>query len=774
VGRRQLLADVRQRLASSRVVTLVGPGGVGKTRVALRVTELERRTFRQGCWVAPLAELDKPELLSPAVAEALGLHAGDRPWQAETLADHIAERTALLVLDNCEHLVPAVGALVESLRPSCPNLRFLLTSRRPLRLSGEDVVVVPPLAVPDESSAATPDAITHHEAVSLFLDRAASARSDFRLTPANAPAVVALCRDLDGMPLAIELAAARVRALSPQEIRDKLDERLKVLNRGFRDADERHHSLRACVEWSYELCSPLAQTFWTRSSVFTGGYDLAAAAAVCAGDDLPAGEVLDLVTELVDQSVLLAEEAADGSTRYRMLGDVRQLGLERAEKDGELHGMRERHATWCADLVSRFDAEACGPRQRDWLRALRLEHANLRTALEYCAATSEAAVAGLTMARELDLYWSACGWLDEARHWLEVGLASGAGTPSQRATVLAVAARFAVLQNDRVRATQLLDEGTELATAVEDTRARGMLLLPAAMLAVWAGSPTAGAAQADSAVALLRAAADLSGELRALVVAGVCHGFAGNGVEAEDRHRQCIARADEVGERHMKALAVAGLGEHELDAGHLDEATALFRESVVLEGELDNRIGVAVGLDSLGRVAVAEGRGERSALLLGAAEGIWDSVGMSVTGNPFAFAPSRSDGLRKARKLLGTQRFRGLFRQGSLLDLDQAVRLALEAGTADAPPLPVLAEPSPLTRRELEVADLVADGLSNPEIAARLFISVRTAQGHVENILRKLGFTSRSRVAAWVTERRLADSVSAVRPAAVGPGTIDP
>ena len=201
---------------------------------------------------------------------------------------------------------------------------------------------------------ATPETITHHEAVNLFVDRATSARSDFRLTPANAPAVAGLCRDLDGMPLAIELAAARIRAMSPQEIRDSLAERVEVLNLGYRDADERHQSLRACVEWSYQLCSELEQRFWARSSVFIGGYDLAAAAAVCGADDLPAGEILDLVSALVDQSILIAEDAASGHTRYRMLGEIRQFGLERAEKDGELHGMQERHATWCAELASRF------------------------------------------------------------------------------------------------------------------------------------------------------------------------------------------------------------------------------------------------------------------------------------------------------------------------------------------------------------------------------------------------------------------------------------
>jgi predicted ATPase/DNA-binding CsgD family transcriptional regulator len=756
VGRRALLADIRERLASSRVVTLVGPGGVGKTRIALRIAEEAPRTYREGCWVVPLADLTKPELLSATVAEALDLQGTEGPIQVETLADQIADRTALLVLDNCEHLLAAVGALVQELRGTCPNVRFLLTSRRPLRLNGEDLILVPPLSLPDQETVATPEAITHYEAVNLFVDRARSASSEFELTPDNAAAVLALCRDLEGLPLAIELAAARIRSLSPQEIGESLTDRLKVLTVGYRDAAERHQSLRACVEWSYDLCSHPEQRLWARASVFTGGCDLEAARAVCGADDLPADEVLDLMSALVDQSVVITEEATPGHTRYRMLVDIRQFGLERAEKDGELHGLMERHASWYSGLVSRFDAEARGPNQAGWLLRLHPESANLRAAMEYAAGGADGAADGLVMARKLDLYWSASGSLDEARHWLEIELAAGPGEPQERARALALAARFAILQGDRLRARELVAEGNELAAAVDDTRAEGLLLVPAAMLSLWDGSPAAAAEQADRAVELLSAESELAGDLLALFVAGICHGFAGNGVEATARHQQCIARAEEVGERHMKALAVAGLGEEELSGGHLAEATALFREAIVLKRELSDRMGIAVGLNALGRVATAEGRGERAALLLGAAKGIWALVGMSETGNPFALIPPRSDGLQQARTLLGKERFRELFRRGSRLSLDEAVRWALEEKVDSAAPIAPV-EPSPLTRRELEVADLVADGLSNPEIAARLVISVRTAQGHVENILRKLGFNSRSLIAAWVTERRLAE-----------------
>ena len=327
---------------------------MGKTRVALRTAAEGTRTYREGCWIVSLADLANSELLRPAVAEAMDLKGVDRPSELEALADYIAERTALLVLDNCEHLLAAVSLLVEELRATCPNLRFLLTSRRPLRLSGEEVIVVPALSLPDQTTVATPEAITHYEAVNLFLDRATSASSDFELTPANAPAVLALCLDLEGIPLAIELAAARIRVLSPQELRDSLTARLRVLNVGYRDAEERHQSLRACLEWSYHLCTQPEQRLWTRLSVFTGTCDLETATAVCGADDLPADEILELMSALVDQSVIVAEESASGNSRYRMLADIREFGLERAEKDGELRGLMERFATWYSELVSQF------------------------------------------------------------------------------------------------------------------------------------------------------------------------------------------------------------------------------------------------------------------------------------------------------------------------------------------------------------------------------------------------------------------------------------
>ena len=759
IGRRALLADVREHLAAARVVTLIGPGGVGKTRVALRIADEARRTYPDGSWAISLSGLSDPALLVPTIAQELGVTSPHSSGRLEALTDYLAHRPGLLVLDNVEHQLPAVGAVVEDMRGACPNLRFLLTSRRPLRLGGEDVIVVPPLTLPEPmvTPSASPDALIHYEAVNLFVDRATSANSQFALTADNADAVSGLCRELDGLPLAIELAAARTRLMSPHEILANLSERFRILSTGFRDAVDRHQSLRACVEWSYELCTEAERRLWARSAVFGDGFDLAGAEAVCAGDDLPAGEVLNLLGELLDQSIVVAHQAEPGYTRYHLRGDIRQFGREQAEQDGELDGLRERHWAWCAELAATFCANSAGPDQRSRLSRVHFEQANLQDAIEASATRSSSAGTALAITTDLELFWSAAGLLDEARHWFDVALDSGAGAPGQRATAMATAARLAVLQNDRDRARHLVDCGAH--EAAGDPRAGGLLLIPSAMLAVWDGDLPAAVEHADRAAKVLHEAADLRGELLALFVAGVCYGFRGASATAIARHELCIAKANRAGERYMKALAVAGLGEQGLHAGDLDRADALFRESIILKHELKDSMGVAVGLDSLARTATAQGDGERAALLLGAAERIWETVGMSETGNPFAFAPTRSDGIEQTRRLLGKRRFREQFRRGSQLGVDVAVKLALGDKTTVDAPLPAGGElaPSPLTKRETEVADLVADGLSNPEIAARLFVSVRTAQGHVENILRKLGFHKRQMVAAWVTERRLAE-----------------
>ena len=547
IGRRALLADVREHLAAGRVVTLTGPGGVGKTRVALRIADEASRTFPDGSWAVSLSGLSDPALLVPTIAQELGVTSPHPSGRFEALTDYLAHRSGLLVLDNVEHQLAAVGDFVEEMRGACPHLRFLLTSRRPLRLSGEDVIIVPPMTLPETTVtlSASPDALTHYEAVNLFVDRATSANSQFALTAHNTDAVTSLCRELDGLPLAIELAAARTRLMSPHEILANLSERFRILSTGFRDAVDRHQSLWACVEWSFELCTEAERKLWARSAVFSDGFDLAAAEAVCAGDDLPAGEVLDLLGELVDQSIVAADQAEPGYTRYHLLGDIRQFGREHAEKDAELDGLRERHSTWCAELAATFCANSAGPDQRSRLSRMHFEQANLRLAIEGSTRLPGGAGTALAIVTDLELFWSAAGLLDEARHWFDVALETGAGAPGQRATAIAIAARLAVLQNDRDSAKHLVDWAAH--EAAGDPCASGLLLIPSAMLAVWEGDLAAAVERADRAAKVLQEAADLRGELLALFVAGVCYGFRGASATAITRHELCIAKANRAG-----------------------------------------------------------------------------------------------------------------------------------------------------------------------------------------------------------------------------------
>jgi predicted ATPase/DNA-binding CsgD family transcriptional regulator len=711
--------------------------------------------------VADLAGLADPTLLEPTIATAVGLHAHTASHDT-FLTDFLAERRALLVLDGCEHVVPAVADLVVRLREACPRLQILATSRQRLGVSGEAVVHVPPMTTPDRTAAHTADGLSHVESVTLFVDRARLASSDFHLTDENAQAVAELCAALEGLPLALELAAARIGTVSPQDMVRQLAARHRLLDGGYRDAPYRHQSLRACVEWSYDLCTAAEQTMWCRLSALPGGCDLGGATAVCVGDGIEAGDVLDLIGSLVDQSVVRATHAPDGSVRYGLLDYIATYGRDRLRDSSQLELWRRRQAEWCATLADRFRSEWVGGRQAELLGQARREHANIRAALEFCFADEAMSRMGLRIAIDLDSFWLTTGLADEARHWLEVAVASGAGEPAERALAMVLAARFAGLQHDPVRARLWVDQATLEAETADDDLTRGLLLVLTSVVAMWDGDAGAAVEASGQAVPLLHEAGDVAGELLALHMSGMCHAFAGNGVGAVTSYERAVALAQRHGETFRRSYALMGLGEEALAAGDAARADELFGEALRMTAALGDRMGTAVALDSLGRSAAVRQDGERAAILLGAAESIWDVIGMHETRNPFAPASSPSEGISRARSLLGKKGFRMAFRRGSALTDERAISYALgEAVVADETPL----EPSPLTRRETEIAELVAEGLSNPEIAKRLVISVRTAQGHVENILRKLGFTSRAMIAAWVTERRAQAEASQTEPA---------
>ncbi|MPY46091.1 AAA family ATPase, partial [Streptomyces phyllanthi] len=371
VGRRRDIAEIRRRLGAARLLTLTGVGGVGKTRLALEAAAAARKGFADGVWLVDLAPVRDPSAVAGATATALGVpDLGARPV-LDQLTGHLARRRALIVLDNCEHLVDACAELAETLLSGAPELRVLATSRRTLGIAGEHVFTVPPLSVPDE-------------AVELLLDRASAIRPEFRVTGTNRDAVTRLCARLDGLPLAIELAASRLRTLTVEQLADRVEDRFALLTGGSRTARPRQRTLRALIDWSYELCGPAERLLWNRLSVFAGGFDLDAAEGVCSGDGVPRHEVLDLLDRLVAQSVVLTTEH-EGTARYRMLETIRQYGRERLAEYGadEERRLLRRHRDHFLSLAEHLAADWYGPGQEEALARLRTEHGNLRVALEY-------------------------------------------------------------------------------------------------------------------------------------------------------------------------------------------------------------------------------------------------------------------------------------------------------------------------------------------------------------------------------------------------------
>src|SRR5215510_3547170 len=449
VGRRGELAEVRRLLAGSRLVTLTGVGGVGKTRLALRAAAGLARAFPGGEWLVRLDQLRDEALVAQAVAGALGLQDRGGYAPAAALADYLAGRRLLLVLDNCEHLVDAVAELADLLLRAVAGLRVLATSRESLTIDGESVLPVPPLPVPPPGRRLTAAELTRFPAVGLFAERAAQVVPGFAVTEANAAAVAGICRRVDGLPLAIELAAARLPVLSAEQIDARLGDRLGLLTGGSRTQPARQQTLRASIEWSYELCSRAERLLWARLSVFADGFELDAAERICADDRLAAGQVLDLLAALAGKSILTAEHS-EGVARYRLPETLREYGHERLQESGEETALRRRHRDWHEQLARQAETDWLSPRLAEWVARLLREHANVQAAQDFCQAEPGEAEAGLRIALHVWLlyYWSA-GHVSEGRYRLSQVLARAHEPTVWRARGLLLAGYLAAVGGDR-------------------------------------------------------------------------------------------------------------------------------------------------------------------------------------------------------------------------------------------------------------------------------------------------------------------------------------
>ena len=685
VGRRRELPAIGEALERHRLVTLRGPGGVGKTRLALHAAAGLRDAFADGCWLVQLSPLRAPELLPRAVSEALGLPDDVTGDPARALAESLAERELLLILDTCEHLTAGCAELAALLLAAAPRLRILATSRATLAGPGGHSLLIGPLELPADDASAT-----RADAVSLFVDRAHAAVPDFALTQQNTPAVAELCRRLDGMPLALELAAVRLRGMPVEELLVRVGDRFRALGTA-RTAVTRHRTLRATVAWSYELCTPAEQRLWAELSVFPGSFCLAAAERVCGPG---AGETL---SRLTDKSVV---EVPPGSSltedRYRMLDTMREFGAEFLDADATRR-VRAGHRDYYLELAERAAAGSITAEQAGWLRRLGAEAPNLRAALGFSFTEPGEAPAGLRMTRLLLPYWRMTGQFTEGRRWHELALAvnPGSGDPASADWAWAVfgAGALAVHQGDLARGGPLLTDAAALAAAARDENLAAHVTDARGVLALRAGKLAAARACHEAALAIYRRIgfADPTALASYGRLVAVCL-VSNEPGRAERLAEECLRRCAELGEQWARGTALMARGGARWRTGDypaaIEDALACLR----INEELGDLHTTAICFDLLTSCLVSTGDLERAAVLRGAADTLWKLLNAPVLVGP-AYAQIRESHDVTARSALGEERFAALRRHGAALPLPAA--LATARGEARAVP-PAHRSPSPV------------------------------------------------------------------------------
>jgi predicted ATPase/DNA-binding CsgD family transcriptional regulator len=748
IGRRQEIAEVKRRLSDAMLLTLTGIGGVGKTRLALKYAAERRRAFPDGVFMVEIGDIVDPQLLVPSIITALGFQDQSGKSPTDDLVDRLAARQCLIILDGCEVQRDAAASVVEAILKGCPHVKIIAASRTPLGVPGETIYTVPPMSLPPADTSLTPASAREFDAIMFFADRADRIGGGFQIAPDNIEDVVLLCRRLEGIPMALDLAAARLRSLTPEQILSRLDDRYELLNEAARSAPFRQRTLRATIESSYDLCTPSERLMWARMSVFTGSFELDAVEGICSGGDISPTAAVDLVQSLIDKSILTREN--HGRTiRYRLLDILRSFGKEllaEAEADDE---RKEIHAAWYFDLVATAEKEWLNARQSYWLARLLAEHANIQAALTFALDQGNVAAAADCSLGLWRYYFWARGWMIEGRHWLNRCLVA-LPNDGRRARVLLLGSMMSFTMGDFDAGTAHLEEGQAIAAKVLDYAAMAGSEHNAGDLAMYRGEGAKAVAHFEKALDLVpegRDALRIDTLLMLILACGQC----GEIARAARAHAEILRLTERVGECFQRSYSFLMMSVVMLRAGDASQARALINESLRLREAIEDHdpFGAAWCAEILARISLIQAEHAQSAQLLGYATLLWDSMaidGQTVERLQIPTTETR----RQAERALGTQQFRQEMERGASLSHAQVRQQGLGIRAANVSDH---GEEDVLTARERQVAELVSEGLTNREIAQRLVIATRTAEAHLQNAMLKLGFTSRSQVATWFVKK---------------------
>lgn len=806
IGRQREIAEVKQLLAGMRLITLTGPGGCGKTRLALQIATSVRESFKDGVWLVALAALRDPALVPQFITQALGIPRVREQPVLESLLNHVGSKEMLLVLDNCEHLIADCARLAQKILVQASEVRILATSREPLAIAGETIYPVAGLACPslEGEFAGNPQDLSHYDAVHLFVERARAVLPNFSITSANALRIVQICQRLDGLPLALELASARSNVLALQQIVERLDDRFNLLiSRQRSQPDPRHRTLRAAMDWSHDLLSAPEQVVLRRMSVFVGGCSLATAEAVCAGEGVESGHVLELLSSLVNKSLVVAQTLQRGEARYSLLETIRQYAQEKLMASAESSATHDRHLQCFLQLTEETAPKLNGEYQHLWLNWLEGEHDNIRAALAWSleSATEGGHIeAGLRITNTIYQFWTIRDYVEEGLAWIErllartdegisllvhanaltyasllagfrgnssaqmeygrkaADLAEAAGDEGKSALIWALSglAAGARAEGDYQTEFTTIKRIIQLNRELGDSYQLGLTLSFGSFSAMALSKYDAARTMLDEGLPLLRAAGNMYRIAMALNFSGDLARLEHNYAQAQTVYEESISLLREIGAVRDLASALHNLGHTCLHLGNVERAHALFSESLEAQHAQHNTPGIAECLIGFAAMAVACGLPAASARLLAGAMAIG---GQRVTTAWAATSMEYEHTLALIRDGLTESEFQAEQAAGRASSLEQAVAYAQSLPFKTAAPPAARNKPDGLTSREREVVTLIAQGRSNGQIAGELVLSKRTVESHIANILSKLGFTNRAQIVRWAIETGLAKPI---------------